>query len=52
METMPDVQVLSHVIATQAESVHCPSRVALLRQGWAPAAALVMVPASLNCVFR
>ena len=33
METMLDVEVLSYVIATQAKSVHCPSRVALVRQG-------------------
>ena len=42
------VRVLFYVMRSQAESVHCPSRVALLRQGWAPAAALVMVPTSLN----
>ena len=37
-----------YLIATQAESVLRPSRVALVRQGWAPAAALVMAAASLN----
>jgi hypothetical protein len=42
------LQVFFMRLGCQATCALCPSRVALVRQGWTPAAALALVPASLN----